>query len=111
MHFVAFTNELHSYAVHKAFFFARENTTQSYLINVTLWLIGQYGEHLTSGNAIGPENNKIIITIEEIFEFIEDIFEIYKNKLVTLRFAINCVGKLIPNYRSSHKEKLLYLLE
>merc|ERR1740121_1662081 len=59
---VASTPELHSYTVIKLYFNMKESLTQEALVHVGIWCLGEFGDHLVSGRAVGPDGQSIRVT-------------------------------------------------
>jgi AP-1 complex subunit gamma-1 len=58
---IATTPELHQYCVSKAYFTMKENMNQIGLLQLGIWLVGEFGEMLVNGTAKDTDNNPIII--------------------------------------------------
>ncbi|CEL98303.1 unnamed protein product [Vitrella brassicaformis CCMP3155] len=67
------TPELHTYTVHKLFFSVKENQTQETLIQVGIWCLGEFGDLLVSGSAVGPDQQPIKVSPSEVLDLIETI--------------------------------------
>mmetsp|Transcript_80527 Transcript_80527/g.176577 ORF Transcript_80527/g.176577 Transcript_80527/m.176577 type:complete len:835 (-) Transcript_80527:47-2551(-) len=70
---VASTPELHSYTVIKLYFNMKESLVQEALVNVGVWCIGEFGDHLVSGRAIGPDNQPIRVSPAEVVDILQDV--------------------------------------
>merc|ERR1719440_1616700 len=70
---VAATPELHSYAVIKLYFNMRESLMQEALVNVGVWFQGEFGDHLVSGRAVGPDNSPIQVSPADVLDLLQDV--------------------------------------
>lgn len=70
---VAATPELHSYAVIKLYFNMKESLTQEALVHVGIWCLGEFGDHLVSGRAVGPDNQPIHVTPADVLDLLQDV--------------------------------------
>ena len=70
---VAATPELHSYTVIKLYFNMKESLTQEALVHVGIWCLGEFGDHLVSGRAVGPDNQPIRVTPGDVLDLLHDV--------------------------------------
>mmetsp|Transcript_81175 Transcript_81175/g.180558 ORF Transcript_81175/g.180558 Transcript_81175/m.180558 type:complete len:841 (-) Transcript_81175:44-2566(-) len=70
---VASTPELHSYTVIKLYFNMKESLVQEALVNVGVWCLGEFGDHLVSGRAVGPDNQPIHVAPGDVLDLLQDI--------------------------------------
>jgi len=70
---VASTPELHSYTVIKLYFNMKESLSQEALVNVGVWCLGEFGDHLISGRAMGPDNQPIQVAPGDVLDLLQDI--------------------------------------
>mmetsp|Transcript_58552 Transcript_58552/g.130822 ORF Transcript_58552/g.130822 Transcript_58552/m.130822 type:complete len:832 (+) Transcript_58552:32-2527(+) len=70
---VAATPELHSYTVIKLYFNMKESLTQEALVHVGVWCLGEFGDHLVSGRAVGPDNQPIRVTPADVLDLLYDV--------------------------------------
>lgn len=70
---VASTPELHSYTVIKLYFNMKESITQEALVHVGVWCLGEFGDHLVSGRAVGPDNSPIHVQPGDVLDLLQDI--------------------------------------
>lgn len=75
IHLICSTPQLQCYAVHKLYFSFNENQNQDGLAKATLYIIGEFGQLLTSGKAIALDETPIKVTEEEVVELIKKTFE------------------------------------
>ena len=54
-HVVSSSPQLHTYTIFKLFFSLRENINQNGLCHAALWALGEFGNLLVSGQALGPD--------------------------------------------------------
>lgn len=69
------TAGLQAYAVHKLFFSMKENITQEALVQVGVWCLGEYGDLLVGGNAVGPEGQSIVVQSKEVIDLIAQVIK------------------------------------
>ncbi|CAJ1410681.1 unnamed protein product [Effrenium voratum] len=70
---VAATPELHSYTVIKLYFNMKESLTQEALVHVGIWCLGEFGDHLVSGRAVGPDNQPIRVAPSDVLDLLYDV--------------------------------------
>lgn len=70
---VAATPELHSYTVIKLYFNMKESLSQEALVNVGVWCLGEFGDHLVSGRAVGPDNQPIHVSPSHVLDLLQDV--------------------------------------
>ncbi|CAJ1349214.1 unnamed protein product, partial [Effrenium voratum] len=70
---VAATPELHSYTVIKLYFNMKESLTQEALVHVGVWCLGEFGDHLVSGRAVGPDDQPIHVTAGDVLDLLHDV--------------------------------------
>merc|ERR1719446_1835218 len=70
---VAATPELHSYTVIKLYFNMKETLSQEALVHVGVWCLGEFGDHLVSGRAVGPDNQPIHVTPSDVLDLLQDV--------------------------------------
>eukprot|EP00931_Biecheleriopsis_adriatica_P118237 TRINITY_DN93685_c0_g1_i1.p1 TRINITY_DN93685_c0_g1~~TRINITY_DN93685_c0_g1_i1.p1 ORF type:complete len:866 (+),score=233.76 TRINITY_DN93685_c0_g1_i1:109-2598(+) len=70
---VAATPELHSYTVIKLYFNMKESLTQEALVHVGVWCLGEFGDHLVSGRAVGPDNQPIHVSPSNVLDLLQDV--------------------------------------
>ena len=71
IHLISATPKLWTYSMCKIFFSFREHITQRGLAKLALWSIGEFGELLTEGKAVGPDGNTITVSAHEVMELID----------------------------------------
>merc|ERR1719343_913613 len=70
---VASTPELHSYTVIKLYFNMKESLAQEALVHVGIWCLGEFGDHLVSGRAVGPDNQPIHVAPADVLDLLQDV--------------------------------------
>jgi len=70
---VAGTPELHSYTVIKLYFNMKESTAMEALVHVGIWCLGEFGDHLVSGKAVGPDNQPIHVSPADVVDLLSDV--------------------------------------
>lgn len=70
---VAATPELHSYTVIKLYFNMKETLSQEALVQVGVWCLGEFGDHLVSGRAVGPDNSPIHVSPSDVLDLLNDV--------------------------------------
>jgi AP-1 complex subunit gamma-1 len=70
---VAGTPDLHSYTVIKLYFNMKETLSQEALVHVGVWCLGEFGDHLVSGRAVGPDNQPIHVSPADVIDLLQDV--------------------------------------
>lgn len=70
---VAATPELHSYTVIKLYFNMKESLLQEALVHVGVWCLGEFGDHLVSGRAVGPDNQPIHVAPSDVLDLLQEV--------------------------------------
>lgn len=70
---VSATPELHSYTVIKLYFNMKESLSQEALVHVGVWCLGEFGDHLVSGRAVGPDNQPIQVSAQDVLDLLQDV--------------------------------------
>ncbi|CRG94751.1 AP-1 complex subunit gamma, putative [Plasmodium gallinaceum] len=81
--------KFHSYVVFKLFFSIRENLDQYALIQVGIWCIGEFGDLLIQEKNIGPDQEVITVTYDDIFDLLEKIIKTYEGNSIRELHNIN----------------------
>jgi AP-1 complex subunit gamma-1 len=106
------SEELNHYSVHKLFLALKNNNTQEALVKVAIYVIGEYGDLLVNNPAIGPENEQITYSEEEVLNLLREINgKKYSNSSVK-EYLMNCLIKLSSKFvQSSSKDQIRNLVE
>ena len=75
---IATTPELHQYSVTKVWFSMKENLNQIGLVQLGVWLVGEFGEMLINGSCKNPDGDAIVVDDYEIIEIYEKILKANK---------------------------------
>lgn len=70
---VASTPDLHSYTVIKLYFNMKESLAQEALVHVGVWCLGEFGDHLVSGRAVGPDSQPIHVSPADVLDLLVDV--------------------------------------
>merc|ERR1711920_834189 len=70
---VAATPELYGYTVIKIYFNMKETISQEALVHVGVWCLGEFGDHLVSGRAVGPDDQPIQVRPTELLDLLQDV--------------------------------------
>ena len=57
----------------KVFFALKENLNQIGLVQLGVWLVGEFGEMLVNGSCKNPDGNPLIVPDHEIIDIMENI--------------------------------------
>jgi len=68
---IATTPELHQYSVAKVYYAMKENINQIGLVQLGVWLVGEFGEMLINGTCKNPDGNPLIVADSEILDIYE----------------------------------------
>lgn len=77
---IATTPDLHQYSVTKSYYAMKENLNQIGMVQLGVWLVGEFGEMLVNGQARDPDGNPIIVDEDEIIEVFEKVLEEHNRK-------------------------------
>jgi len=61
---------LHQYSVTKVYFALKENLNQIGLVQLGVWLVGEFGEMLVNGSCKNPDGNPIVVPDSEIISIL-----------------------------------------
>jgi AP-1 complex subunit gamma-1 len=75
VHLISGTSEIQAYATHKLYFSMKENLEQSGLVLLGVWCIGEFGNLLIQGNAIGPDEKPISVNEGDVCSLFEDLMK------------------------------------
>eukprot|EP00930_Biecheleria_cincta_P001624 TRINITY_DN102759_c0_g1_i1.p1 TRINITY_DN102759_c0_g1~~TRINITY_DN102759_c0_g1_i1.p1 ORF type:complete len:828 (+),score=186.94 TRINITY_DN102759_c0_g1_i1:77-2560(+) len=92
---VAATPELHSYTVIKLYFNMKESLSQEALVHVGIWCLGEFGDHLVSGRAVGPDNQPIHVSPNDVLDLLQDIIRKPPNAEKAASTHVLAAGALI----------------
>lgn len=70
---IAASPQLHSYTVIKLYFNMKESLTQEALVHVGVWCIGEFGDHLVSGRAMGPDQQPIHVSPTDVLDLLAEV--------------------------------------
>ena len=111
---IASTAELQNYSVNKTYFSMKENMEQSGLQQLGIWLIGEFGELLVSGQTMEMDDTPITVTEEEAVQTIGDVMEHYKDKSdkgdIIIQYSLIALSKLTVRFESM-RPKIKELIE
>lgn len=95
---IATTPELHNYAVCKVFFAMKENLNQIGLVQLGVWLTGEFGEMLVNGTCKNPDGNPLIVDDSEIIDIYEQILRDHQKKGersdIVIMWSLTALSKL-----------------
>jgi AP-1 complex subunit gamma-1 len=78
---VIVTNQsLHQYSVVRAYYAMKENLNQIGMVQLGVWLLGEFGEMLINGTAKDPDGNPLIVEEEEILQVLSRILDDHAKK-------------------------------
>ena len=81
---IATTPELHQYSVTKVWFSMKENLNQVGLVQLGVWLTGEFGEMLVNGSCKNPDGDPVIVDDSEIVGLYEKILTAHKASAVSV---------------------------
>jgi AP-1 complex subunit gamma-1 len=95
---IATTPELHQYSVTKVYFAMKENLNQIGLVQLGIWLVGEFGEMLVNGSAKNPDGNPIVVVDREIIDMMESILRDHNKKGdrsdIIIMWTLTAIAKL-----------------
>lgn len=77
---VATNPSLHQYSIVRAYYSMKENLNQVGMVQLGVWLLGEFGEMLINGAATDPDGNSIVVEESEIAELLQQILEDHARK-------------------------------
>lgn len=77
---VATNPSLHQYSIVRAYYAMKENLNQVGMVQLGVWLLGEFGEMLINGAASDPDGNSIVVEETEIAEVLQQILEDHARK-------------------------------
>lgn len=77
---VATNPSLHQYSIVRAYYAMKENLNQVGMVQLGVWLLGEFGEMLINGAASEPDGNSIVVEEAEIAELLQQILEDHARK-------------------------------
>jgi AP-1 complex subunit gamma-1 len=104
------TPELHLYSVHKIFIAMKNNLGQEGLIKVGVYILGELGNILISNSVMGPDDESISVSEEEIIKLIEEINARRYSPNVK-EYLLNCYFKLMSKLSQESNAFLKNLIE
>ena len=81
---IATTPELHQYSVTKVYFSMKENLNQVGLVQLGVWLTGEFGEMLVNGSCKNPDGDPVIVDDSEIVGLYEKILTSHRASAVSV---------------------------
>jgi AP-1 complex subunit gamma-1 len=95
---IATTPELHQYSVTKVYFALKENLNQIGLVQLGVWLVGEFGEMLVNGSCKNPDGNPIIVPDHEIMDLMTKILNDHDKKGdrsdIVIMWTLTSISKL-----------------
>jgi len=107
---ISSTEQLHTYATHKVFFSLKENISQEGLANIAMWCVGEFGHNLVNGNAVGPDDEPINITEDEVLDVIEQVLQNRDFSASLKEYTLTALVKLYVRFNTT-KERIRDLIE
>jgi hypothetical protein len=111
---IASTGELQNYAVCQAYHLMKDFPEQSGLSQLAIWLVGEFGELLTGGDAEDLDGNPVTISESEVIESIGSAMELYFNttkidlkdgvQQVIVQYGLTALSKLTVRFSHSNDE-------
>lgn len=77
---VATNPSLHQYSIVRAYYAMKENLNQVGMVQLGVWLLGEFGEMLINGAASDPDGGPIVVEEKEIGEVLQQILEDHARK-------------------------------
>ena len=77
---VATNPTLHQYSIVRAYYAMKENLNQIGMVQLGVWLVGEFGEMLVNGTAKDPDGNPLQVDENEIIEVLSTILEDHDKK-------------------------------
>lgn len=77
---IATNPTLHQYSVVRAYYLMKENLQQIGMVQLGVWLVGEFGEMLINGTAKDPDGQTLVVDEEEITEILEKVLNEHSKK-------------------------------
>ena len=77
---VATNPSLYQYSIVRSYFAMKENLNQIGMVQLGVWLLGEFGEMLINGSAKDPDGNAILVDEEEITDLLSRILDSHEKK-------------------------------
>ncbi|CAG2208291.1 AP1G1 [Mytilus edulis] len=91
--------ELHPYIVQQLFKNFKDHLDEQSLIQVSVWCIGEYGEHLLTGEC--GEDEPVQASEDEVVTELEKVLSNHNLNEITKEYAITALMKLSSRFRTS----------
>jgi len=105
---IATTPDLHQYSVTKAYYAMKDNLNQIGIVQLGIWLVGEFGEMLINGSAKDPDGNAIVVDESEIMEVYENVLEEHNRKGgrsdTIICWVLTAFSKLTIRLKTIHKK-------
>lgn len=105
---IATTPDLHQYSVTKAYYAMKDNLNQIGIVQLGIWLVGEFGEMLINGSAKDPDGNAIVVDESEIMEVYEKVLEEHNRKGgrsdTIICWVLTAFSKLTIRLKTIHKK-------
>jgi hypothetical protein len=90
--------ELKIYAAHKLFLALKNFIQQEALVKVAVYILGEYGDSLVSNNVLGPEDEKIHVSEEEVIVLLREVENTKYQSSSVYEYLMNCFIKLSTKF-------------
>ena len=94
--------ELKIYSVHKLFLALKNFTQQEALVKVAVYIIGEYGDSLVNNNVLGPEDEKIQVSEEEVIVLLREVENSRYQSSSVYEYLMNCFIKLSTKFSNEN---------
>lgn len=105
------THELNVYSVHKLYLAVKNNLNQEGLVKIGVYVIGEFGDILVSNNVLGPDNENIVVTEEDVIKLLKDINGAKYSSSNVKEYLMNCYVKLTTKFSPKNVDEIKYYLE
>jgi AP-1 complex subunit gamma-1 len=100
------SEDLKLYSVHKCFIALKNNPEQEALAKVSVYIIGEFGNLLVNNPALGPDDESIIVTEDEVLRVLYEIEQINYSTSTVQEYLMNAYVKLTNKFSAVSVSKI-----
>lgn len=100
------SENLKLYSVHKCFIAIKNNPEQEALAKVSVYIIGEFGDLLVNNPALGPDDEHIIVTEDEVLRVLSQIEQINYSTSTVQEYLMNAYVKLSTKFSAPSVSKI-----
>jgi len=97
---IAGTPDLHAYAVGKLFLALANEPKQQALVQVAVWSIGEFGDHLVAAPVPVKKKDPVTVTEEDVVSLLEKVIRSVLSDAKTREYTLTALMKLTTRFHS-----------